>query len=53
MITDPKPDLFRATRVLESLEIRHAFTGGAVTPTYLDLPQLVEFRPTKDLDVVV
>ena len=38
---------------LDPLEIPYAFLGGAVMVLLVDHPALVEFRPTKDVDVIV
>ena len=41
-----------ATR-LSPLNVRFVFLGGAVVPLLVDHPTLMEFRPTKDVDVIV
>ena len=41
-----------ATR-LSPLNVRFVFLGGAVVPLLVDNPTLMEFRPTKDVDVIV
>src|SRR6266404_2700250 len=38
---------------LEPLNIPFAFVGGAVMWVLVDHPELTEFRPTKDVDVIV
>src|ERR1043166_3946756 len=38
---------------LVPLNVPFVFVGGAVMPLLVDHPQLTEFRPTKDVDVVV
>lgn len=40
-------------RHLSPLEIPFSFVGGAVMCVLVDHPELTEFRPTKDVDVVV
>jgi hypothetical protein len=38
---------------LDPLELKYAFTGGAVVNLLLDNPELNPVRPTKDVDVIV
>jgi predicted nucleotidyltransferase len=40
-------------RRLEPLNVQFAFVGGAVVCMLVDYPELTEFRPTKDVDVIV
>ena len=40
------------TRRMLPLETSFAFVGGAVVPLLVDQPDLTEFRPTKDVDLV-
>ena len=40
-------------RRLAPLNIRFVFVGGVVMPLLVDQPELAEFRPTKDIDVIV
>jgi len=40
-------------RRLAPLNVPFVFVGGAVMPLLVDQPELTEFRPTKDVDVVV
>ena len=40
-------------RRLEPLNIPFAFLGGAVVCLLVDSPELTEFRPTKDVDVIL
>ena len=40
------------TRRMLPLETSFAFVGGAVVPLLVDHPDLTEFRPTKDVDLV-
>lgn len=40
-------------RRLEPLDVPFAFVGGAVVCLLVDHPELTEFRPTKDVDVIV
>ena len=40
-------------RRLEPLNIPYAFVGGAAVCLLVDDPELTEFRPTKDVDVIV
>ena len=35
------------------MNVRFVFLGGAVVPLLVDHPTLMEFRPTKDVDVIV
>lgn len=45
--------LRRIAAELEQIGFPHAFTGGAVVPLFLDYPDLVIVRPTRDVDVVI
>ena len=38
---------------LGPLDVPFVFVGGAVMPFLVDQPELTEFRPTKDVDVIV
>ena len=38
---------------LQSLDVRCVFTGGAIVPLLVDNPDLLDIRPTKDVDVIV
>jgi predicted nucleotidyltransferase len=38
---------------MQPLEVPFVFVGGAVMPFLVDRPDLTDFRPTKDVDVVV
>jgi hypothetical protein len=40
-------------RRFEPLKLSFAFVGGAVVCVLVDHPELTEFRPTKDVDVIV
>jgi predicted nucleotidyltransferase len=40
-------------RRLEPLNVPFAFMGGAAVCVLVDHPELTEFRPTKDVDVLV
>jgi hypothetical protein len=40
-------------RRLEPLNTPFAFLGGAAVCLLVDHPELTEFRPTKDVDVIV
>jgi len=42
----------RVARRLERLGIDHAFTGGAVVGLLLDNPELIQIRPTNDVDAI-
>jgi hypothetical protein len=53
VITDPKALLIEVATFLDRVDIEYAFTGGAVIPFYLDIPDLASMRPTKDVDVIV
>ncbi len=45
--------LAQVARMLEPLNKKFAFLGGAVVPLLIDNPSLVAVRPTKDIDVVI
>ncbi|MEO6054174.1 MAG: hypothetical protein ABIP97_09195 [Chthoniobacterales bacterium] len=38
---------------LSATEVHYAFLGGSVLPLLVDIPELMDFRPTKDADAVV
>jgi hypothetical protein len=45
--------LSKAALVLEALDKRIVFTGGATISLYLDEVSAADVRPTKDVDCVV
>lgn len=49
----PREEMQIVARRLEPLGVDYAFVGGAVMFLLVDRPELTEFRPTKDVDVVV
>lgn len=50
---NPREALQSVTQRLAPLGIKFAFLGGAVVEFLVDDPSLIEFRPTKDVDVLV
>ncbi|HWD20440.1 MAG TPA: hypothetical protein VHB20_14305 [Verrucomicrobiae bacterium] len=49
----PREEMRIVARRLIPLNVPFAFVGGAVMHYLVDQPELAEFRPTKDVDVVV
>lgn len=49
----PLEDMRIIARRFQSLNLPYAFVGGAIVPVLMDNPALTEFRPTKDVDIVV
>lgn len=53
MPDSPIPAMKAVARLLDQLEGRYAFLGGSVVSLLVDQPELVEVRPTDDVDVVI
>jgi hypothetical protein len=49
----PREEMRIVTRRLQPLEMPFVFIGGAVMCLLVDHPDLTEFRPTKDVDVII
>lgn len=49
----PVEEMRIVAKHLQPLEVPFAFVGGAVMCLLVDHPELTQFRPTKDVDVVV
>jgi len=49
----PREEIRILAKRLEPLNVPFAFVGGAVMCLLVDNPQVIQFRPTKDVDVVV
>jgi hypothetical protein len=50
---NPIESIAIVTRRLQRLNVPHAFLGGAIVPLLVDLPELHDARPTKDVDAIV